>query len=324
MSVTAIIPNWNRRDMLLDVLSDLRKQSTPLADTLVIDNGSTDGSAEAAGLAGARVIRQSGNRGFAHAVNRGIEESSTDWVAILNNDVRVGEDWLARLLAGAAVPDCSFAASRLLSAREPQMLDGAFDLLCRGASPWRAGHMRLDGPEWRRPRRVSFVPFTAVIVRRSLFEQVGLLDEEFESYLEDVEFGLRCAMQGYEGIYVPEAVAYHWGSATLGKWNGETVRRHARNQLLLVRKHYPPDWLSRYGWRVLVAQLLWGCVAARHGAAWAWLKGTAEAVKRLRAAPPTHSHPRLHAILAASENDIRELQQRTGYDLYWRLYFSLT
>ena len=83
-------------------------------------------------------------------------------------------------------------------------------------------------------------PATAALFRADLFRRVGTFDATFESYLEDVDFGLRCALAGFSGAYVPDAVAYHWGSASLGPWNPEVVRLIARNQSYLVAKHYPP------------------------------------------------------------------------------------
>jgi GT2 family glycosyltransferase len=172
---------------------------------------------------------------------------------------------------------------------------------------------------------VRFVPFTAALLRRELFARVGFLDEDFESYLEDVEFGLRCALGGFSGVYVPDAIAYHAGSATLGAWHRDTVRRIARNQLLLVAKHYPEKWIRRYGWPVVAAQALWGAVALRHGAGLAWLRGKLEGLRAFRAMRHAAPDPgRLAEILEQSERELLELQQRTGFDLYWRLYFALT
>jgi hypothetical protein len=321
--VTAIIPTWNRRDLLAGLLQELPSQIRRFAEILVVDNGSADGSAEYAESMGARVIRLSHNYGFSHAVNRGIRSASTEWVAVLNNDVRIAPDWLDRLLDQASSRRAWFASGKLFNSAKPDLIDGAFDLLCRGGCAWRAGSGRADSPAWSQPREVFFVPFTAALFRRSLFDKAGLLDEEFESYLEDVEFGLRCAVAGLHGIYVPEATGRHSGSATLGGWSQETVRRISRNQLLLVAKHYPRDWWTRYGWQVLAAQLLWGFVAARHGAGWSWLKGKWEALGRIRNRKPA-SHARLDDVLTRSERDLLELQKETGFDLYWRIYFSIT
>ena len=325
--VTVVVPNWNRRDRLVELLDKLKRQSHPVEEILVADNGSTDGSAEAAEAAGARVLRMGTNAGFSRAVNCGIRATRTPWLAIVNNDVEPAPDWLERLLKEALQDDTWFAAGKLLETARRDRIDGTFDTICRGACSWRAGKGRLDGPEWDRPRRIRLAPMTAALFRIELFEKVGLLDEFFESYLEDVDFGLRCARRGYGGVYVPQAVAYHAGSATLGAWHAATVRRLSRNQVLLVAKHYPPKWVRRYGWPVCVAQALWGLVAARHGVGLAWARGKVEGFKRfgvVRAASCPDGHEDIGKIVDESERELLALQRETGFDLYWRLYFALT
>ncbi len=276
--VAVVIPTWNRSSLLARVLEDLGRQTYPIERMIVVDNGSTDDSAAVARSAGAEVIALGANAGFAAAVNRGIREiDAEEWIAVLNNDVTLEPDWLAQVMA--KVGDAWFATGKLLDAGAHERIDGTFDALCRGGCPWRCGHGRLDSELWNHPRSIQLPPFTAAVFRSDLFQRVGLLDERFESYLEDVDFGLRCAELGLSGLYVPEAVAYHAGSATLGRWHRETVRMLARNQLLLVAKHYPPDWIKRYGWCVFVAQILWGFVALRHGAFLSYLAGKIEGVR---------------------------------------------
>ena len=155
---------------------------------------------------------------------------------------------------------------------------------------------------------------------------MGLLEESFESYLEDVDFGLRCAAQGLAGQYVPEALAWHRGSATLGRWHPETVRRMARNQLLLLARHYPRRLLVRWSWPIFVAQFLWGAVAFRHGAGFgvaARRSGRGFGVSSPRAARPSTQKYWI-ACCSTNERLIRSVQVSTGFDLYWRLYFLLT
>jgi len=326
---TVIIPHWNRRDLIERLLDQVRSQTCPVEEILVVDNGSQDGSVELARSKGARVIALERNLGFSGAVNRGIREARTDCIAILNNDVEPQPDWLERLHRAVGEPGVFFATGKLLSAARPDLLDGAFDTISRGACPWRAGRGRRDGPEWSRPRRIRMAPFTAVLFRAELFRKVGLLDERFGSYLEDVDFGLRCAMQGYTGLYVPEAAARHIGSATLGRWHQETVRLNARNQVLLVAKHYPGRYLFRYGWPILAGQSLWGLVALRHGRGVPYLRGKLEGLALFRRVRRevvrAGGWPRgLSRILEQSEAEIYDLQRRTGFDRYWRLYFALT
>ena len=326
--VSIIVPVWNGRVLVEGLLRSLREQTQPAAEILIVDNGSEDGAPEAAERLGARVIRMGSNTGFTRAVNRGIQECKTEWLAIVNSDVEVTPDWLERLLEAASVSGAWFATGKTLSAPNPDLIDGTYDALCRGGCAWRVGQGRADGPEFSIPRDIWSAPGTAGLFRTELFRQIGLLDERFESYLEDVEFGLRCACLNYKGRYVPSAVAYHQGSAALGKWHPRIVRRIARNQVLLVAKHYPRRLLFRYAWPILFSQSLWGLVALRHATFLAFLQGKWEGLSHFRAArqgaPGLDIQPdRLGQMLRDSEREIRRVQRLTGFDWYWRVYFLL-
>jgi GT2 family glycosyltransferase len=323
MRVTAVIPHWNRRELLADLLDSLKRQRRLFDAILVVDNGSTDGSAEMAEEAGARVLRMGQNRGFAVAVNRGIAESDSDWVAILNNDVVLETGWLEKLLAGAEREGVWFATGRILRAVAPGTvrIDATFDEISRGACAWRCGSGRIDGPIWNETRTIRIAPMTAAIFRRQLFEELGFLDEAFESYLEDVDFGLRCACAGRAGAYVPEATAFHIGSATSGEWNKDTVRRIARNQVLLAKKHFSASAI----WPILAGQLLWGLVACRHGRGLSYLRGKVQGLlARPGPQPLSYAWPKVKAVVEESERHILELQRKTGFDSYWRAYFWLS
>ena len=320
--VRVVIPTWNKSALLAEVLGDLGRQTYPIERVIVVDNGSTDNTADVARRAGAEVISMGSNVGFAAAVNRGIQQGGSEWIAVLNNDVRLEPDWLEKLMARVS-DDTWFAAGKILDAGAHERMEGSFDALCRGACTWRCGNGRPDSEIWNQPKTIQLAPWTAVIFRAALFDRIGLLDEAFESYLEDVDFGLRCAEAGLTGLYVPEAIAYHAGSATLGRWHPDTVRKIARNQLLIVAKHYPRNWVKRYGWCILVAQLLWGLLALRHGAFLAYLAGKIDGLRRFQAARGEGCAD-FPAIVERSEREIWELQSATGFDLFWRLYFALT
>ena len=323
MTITAVIPVWNGRELLGRLLDSLERQTTPVDELLVIDNGSTDGAPEMAARRGARVIPMGRNAGFAAAANRGIQSARSPWIAVLNSDVELAPDYLAQLIESGGW----FATGKILSARDPSRIDGTFDLVSRGGAAWRAGHGRPDAPEFSRAQSIWIAPWTAAVFRATLFERVGLLDELFESYLEDVDFGLRCAEHSLAGEYVPAAIAWHQGSASLGRWHRETVRRMARNQVYLLARHYPRRLLWKWAWPILVGQLLWGGVALRHGAALGWLKGKWQGLRGFaavrRGAPPRGLQV-LEPLLAAHERALREAQSGPESDLYWRLYFLLT
>jgi GT2 family glycosyltransferase len=321
-SVSVVIPNWNGEDFLAALLGDLRDQSLPPTGVVMVDNGSTDTSVAVATAAGATVERLPYNHGFAAAVNYGVRATQSELVAILNNDLRLEPDWLLRITNGLG-PQHAFATGKILSASRPGTIDGTWDEISKAGMAWRCGAGRPDDRIWSEPAEIRISSFTAILIRRDVFLDVGGLDESFESYLEDVDFGLRSASLGHKGIYVPAAVSYHFGSGTLGRWHPRVVRRIARNQVRLVAKNYPSRVLLRYGWKIAMGQLLWGFVAARHGAAWPWVMGKMEGLRTVG----THARAplkNLEAIVEESEARMRALQQATGRDTYWRLYFALT
>jgi len=319
--VAAVIPHWNRRDLLSAALESIAQQKRPFDEVVVVDNGSTDDSEAVARQARARFLPLGRNLGFAAAVNHGIRNTQADWIAILNNDVTLEPFWLARILQAADFPGNHFASGKILSTNDSSILDGAFDEISRGACAWRCGSGKPDSPVWNTSRTIRIAPLTAALFRRNLFDEAGLLDESFESYLEDVDFGLRCALLGRHGVYVPLAVAYHRGSATLGAWNSDTVRLISRNQVLLAAKHYS----GQPRFPILAGQLLWGFVALRHYKGWAYCKGKLAGWRAARSlTADKKEHPLLREILEQSEQTIFELQQQTGFDLYWRTYFCLS
>lgn len=324
--IAAVVPTWNRRELLAGLLASLQSQTTPPKRVIVVDNGSSDGAGELARAQGATVLRFESNVGFAAAVNRGVREADTPLVAVLNNDVRLAPTWMEKLTAGIDA-GAWFAAGKVLNEKQPGLIDGAFDLLSRGGCALRAGNGCPDSPEWNLARPIDIAPFTAVLLRRELFELAGYLDERFESYLEDVEFGLRCARKRYSGIYLPEAVAWHLGSATLGTWHPDTIRRIARNQVFLVARHFSNGWGLRDRWKALVAQMLWGMVAARHDCGIAFIRGKWEGLKRweeLRVKAPEQDRGVLGPVLDRHEAEIRELVKNQYLGSFWKLYFALT
>lgn len=287
---------------------------------VVVDNLSSDSAPAIARNFGCTVIEMGENTGFARAVNRGWQAARSTWIAVLNSDVELDPRWAERLLASAHNAD--FAVGTILNAADRTAIDGTYDLVSRGACAWRAGSGEtatfcVEARPPYKTKPISIAPGTACLFRRDALQLLHGFDEQFGSYLEDVDLGLRCIREGVTGVFVPEALAWHHGSATLGRWNPAVVRLISRNQLLLVSRHYDPALFWSCLWPIVVGQLLWGLVALRHGTLLAWLSGKGEALRgfRLDGAPS----PGLREFLAASE---REISSRSR-DSYWRWYFRL-
>lgn len=316
LQTTVVIPNWNGGERLSRVLRDLGEQTRRPARVVVVDNGSGDESAGSAEDSGATVIRLGSNQGFARAVNEGIRGAASPLVAVLNNDVELTRTWIAEMEDGLArFKDASYATGKIYSARVPDLLDGAFDLISRGLTAWRGGHGRPDHPEWNRERYIGATSFTAALFKREVFDRAGLLDERFVSYLEDVDFSIRCSLAGMHGVYLPRAVSSHYGSATWGPWSPRMVKLIARNQRLLAAKYGS----SR---QTMVAQLLWGGLALRHGTFLAWLDGRRAELPRV--INEVDDAGKLATVLENQEKELRRLQQAQGLDTYWKLYFLLS
>jgi len=326
--VTAVIPVHNRADLLVRLLASMREQTVAFRETIVLDNGSTDGAAEVARAAGCRVIAMGANAGFARAVNRGWQEAGPGWVAVLNSDVELESRWLERLLAApeVAAGKAAFATGTIYTTESrgqtAPIVDGTYDLVSRAGCAWRAGHgsgFEPSAPDADRTgsRAIAIAPATACLYRRDVLEQLGGFDESYGSYLEDVDLGLRCVEAGLGGVWVPDAAAWHEGSATFGRWDARVVRLTSRNQLRLIGRHYDGALLRSCLRAIFAGQMLWGLVAMRHGAGLAWLRGKLDGLAEFR--PHGAPSARLREFLGDSE---REIEARAPGP-YWRWYFRL-
>ena len=198
------------------------------------------------------------------------------------------------------------------------MIDGTYDLVTRGACAWRAGYGDPQPANTPDAERVAIAPGTACLFRTQVLARLGGFDESYGSYLEDVDLGLRCLREGFGGVYVPGAIAWHHGSATLGRWSPQVVRLISRNQVLLVCRHYDRALFLACLWPILAGQLLWGIVALRHGAGLAWVAGKWDGLRgfHLEGKP----NRQVQEFFTASEKEIHV--RASGF--YWRWYFRLT
>jgi len=318
--ITVIIPTWNRADLLRSVLENLRQQTMSPAQTLVVDNGSVDGTAGVAARLGSERIALDRNLGFAAAVNAGISAAKHEWILILNNDVELQPDWLECALEAANQGGVQFVAGKILQAHAPERLDGTWDLVTRSGCAWRCGWNALDGPAWSVRRPIEIAPMTATMFHRAVFERAGLVDVRYESYYEDVDFGLRCALAGLTGVYEPRCVARHMGSATLNS-DGRMTYFVSRNQVLLAAKFQLSQLSRRAVWLGQAFALL---PPIRTGHLLSALKGKRDGIRMAkRLAVERVDRARLQALLVQNEEELRGFQEKLGFDLSWKLYFGL-
>ncbi|HKZ27184.1 MAG TPA: glycosyltransferase family 2 protein [Rubrobacteraceae bacterium] len=276
--VTVVIPNWNGERLLSTCLGSLHKQSFRDFETIVVDNGSTDGSVALVNrnFPKVRVLTLGENRGFSAAVNAGIKASRAEYVALLNNDTETDPEWLGALVRAAEThPEAGLFATKLVDFYDRRLLDGAGDALRRSGLPYRLGHGEPDRGQYDRPGFVLSACAAAALYRQSMLDDVGLFDEDFFAYCEDGDLSMRAQLAGYRCLYVPEAIVYHMGSASTGKRSPFATRLGTRNGLCLLVKNLPAALVPRMLPFVLAGQLSRLLVATLTSTLRAHLRGLA-------------------------------------------------
>ena len=243
-----IVVNWNRKELLRACLCSLRRQSDVPFETIVVDNGSADGSPEMAEREfGVRVIRNPENRGFCAANNQGIAAASGEFVALLNNDAEAQPGWLAALQrACSQAPDVGMAASKVLVWEDPRRIDKAGHLIFPDGQNRGRGTGELDRGQYDAEEEVLWPDGCACLYRKQMLEGIGGFDEDFFAYGDDAELGLRARIAGWRCIYTPRAVVWHHRGSTLGKDSARRLELIERNRLLLALKLFPWSllWLN--------------------------------------------------------------------------------
>ena len=285
--VSIIIPALRRPDLTAKCLQSLALQNIPKEDydVLVVENEARPDSILKDPLPpNVRRILLEKNYGTTASINFGIAESSSKYVLLLNNDVELQPQFLATLV-GVMETDQNYAftTGKLLRATDKTHIDGAGDALLLGGGAYRLGHFDLDTGQFETRRWILAGCGAATLFRRSVLQETRGLDEDFFAYLDDIELALSIHQLGYTGCYVPEAVAYHVGSATLGDpMHPKVIELVTRNQLYLITKHYPGGVLLTLLPRVLLFQVLWFAFVVRHQHLRAYVRGVLAAVRSMR------------------------------------------
>jgi GT2 family glycosyltransferase len=252
----AIVLNWNGGDDTLAALESLRG-----VETICVDNGSTDGSADAVATQFPEVelIRTGVNLGFAAGNNVGIRRAlahGADWVLLLNNDA-VADPGLPAALerAAAARPDAGVLACKVFFSEPPDVLmyAGAGVDLRRGYSGRQDGFGERDDGRFDQLRDVERATGAAMAVSRPALESAGLLDEALFAYAEDLEWCVRIRAAGFAVVFVPDATVRHVGSASTGGLRSPvSLYYDTRNVIAVAERHEPLPSVAAAGRRGVV------------------------------------------------------------------------
>lgn len=286
--ISVIIPNWNGKKFLTGCLDSLLKDSYGKVEIIVVDNGSHDGSVEfmESGYPSVKLVKFSENTGFSVAVNAGINASRGEFIALLNNDTVVDPSWLSEMIKVMKEhPEIGSTGCKMLAYDNHQLLDGAGDGYRRGGLPGRIGHREIDRGQFNEQRPILGPCGGAALYRRAMFDDIGLFDEDYFAYLEDVDMALRAQSAGYKSIYVPSAVMYHLGCGTTGSgYHPLVVRLSAQNNVNTLVKNIPFSLILKFLPQIIYWQAYYfAVVIVRGGQVLPWLDGTFRAIKLLPA-----------------------------------------
>ncbi len=278
--VDIVIPHYNGVDFLATCLRSLFQQSYSFFSITVVDNGSSDSSLEfiRKNYPLVHIISWPVNKGFSPAVNAGILAGTAPLVFLVNNDTELELDCLEHLVQTAMIQtEYDFFAAKMINFHHRHLLDGAGEGFLRGGAGYRLGTMEKDDDFYRQPRRVFGACAGAALYRRELFETIGLFDEDFFAYLEDVDFNVRANSRGKKCYFVPDARVFHIGSATSGsKINPFTVKLSTRNNFFVLAKNYPLSFFFRFFPALCVYQLFWLAFVVKRKQFPAFVRGVIE------------------------------------------------
>lgn len=319
MTVTVVIPTWNGRAYLDLVLPSLRAQTAQDFGVVVVDNGSSDGTAEhlRERYPGVTLVELGRNAGFAAAVNRGAAALPSEFVAVVNNDLELVPGWIEAMTAALRDhPEAGSATGKMLFYDRREVIDGAGDFTSwYGASAPR-GRGELDRGQYDKPEPVFSACGGAALYRRAALDDVGPFDEDFFAYAEDVDWGFRAQLRGWTCRYVPDAVVFHMSGGTSLRVPNWSRYLFFRNTLTMVAKDWPAAALARNPHRLALfyAKSLSASIRGRWFGAFA--RGTRDA---LLALPGTLRKRR--AVQRARRVDLAQLDGvvRSDYPLESRI-----
>ncbi len=272
-----VIPNWNGAHYIKECIDSLLAQSVK-CNIVIVDNASTDDSDKilAAYKDEITVLKQTKNLGFAGGVNVGIRyalKNKAKYIALFNNDAVADKNWIEELLATINSDDkLGMAASNLMQIDKIH-IDSTGDIYCQSGMACPRGRNEVQSGQYDKHTDVFGVCAGASLYRAELFDNVGLFDEKFFAYLEDVDISFRARLMGWKAEYSPKAIAFHHGTGTSSKL-GYFARFHAsRNFWLVFVKNMPTRLMVKYLPNAIYRYLRMMAASIIRGGFWAYVKG---------------------------------------------------
>jgi GT2 family glycosyltransferase len=240
--VSFVIPNYNGRNFIKVCLDSIAQQTYKSFEAIVVDDASTDNSINyiKSEYKWIKMVGLSKNAGFCYAVNTGIQASNGDYIALVNNDVELDRDWLAYMVRAIQTSTDVFGiSSKIINYYDRKIIDDAGDIYTREGLAFKRWHGLPDNKLNIENKEIFSPSGAASFFSKSALSKIGLWDEKFIAYLDDVDIGFRARLLGYKNYYEPNAVAYHMVSRSYGKntvFMGSLV---LRNNIAVIIKNMP-------------------------------------------------------------------------------------
>ena len=257
--ISVIIVNWNGKEYLPTCLDSLLEQSCSDFETIVVDNGSHDGSLELLKqfYPWVHVVPLSENSGFASGNNAGFSVARGKYIVTLNNDTKVDSSWLAELIVPVEVdPQIGMVASRICSFDEPDQLDSLGVAICPdGMSRGSRRLASFSTLSLAKTEDILLPSACAALYRLEMINEIGFFDDDFFAYCEDTDLGLRGRLAGWRAVLARDAIVHHRYSKSGGVFSPFKLYLVERNHFWVALKCFPlsmlmalPFWtMVRYG-----------------------------------------------------------------------------
>lgn len=243
-AISVVILNFNGKRYLEKCLSSLDAQTYEDFEVIVVDNASSDESVDylKAQFPWVRIVKNENNLGFAGGTNSGIRQAQGKYILTLNNDTQVDKRFLEYLI-GPMQSDKSvgMCASKMLFL--DSRINSAGICLSRSGASWDRGMFEPDQGQYDSPEEVFGPCAGAALYRREMLEEIGLFDEDFFLYMEDVDLAFRGRLAGWRCVYVPQAKVYHHHGGTAGFRSDLSVYYGNRNVIWYAVKDFPTGLL---------------------------------------------------------------------------------
>ena len=244
MKVSVVTPNYNGERFLKGFFDSLNEDSEHIGEVIIVDNGSSDNSKDFINANEFNfpvvLVENSKNRGFAPAVNQGISKAKHDYIFSLNNDTELKKGSIKNMIDLISSSDDIFSVqAKMLQYNNKDLIDDVGDEYNLLAWTKKTGENHKSD-EYVEVNEIFSSCAGAALYRKSLLEELGMFDDNFFAYMEDVDLAIRSKINGYRNLLCPQAIVYHIGSATSGsRYNEFKVRLAARNNVWVVYKNIP-------------------------------------------------------------------------------------